>query len=114
MPQKWTTRLRTGLTIALRSYGVLIGLVLIIIVASITESSFFTANNLLNILRQASVIGIVSLGVTYVMMLGRLDLSVGSTVSLCSVVAISIMNRYAQAPASHFTVVVAILAVSAI
>jgi len=76
----------------LRSYGVLIGLLLIIIVAAILEPSFLTANNVLNMLRQASVIGIVSLGVTYVMMTGGMDLSVGATVSFTAVIAVSIMN----------------------
>ena len=106
--------LRSNLVSILKSYGVLIGLILIIIIASIVESSFFTANNMLNILRQASVIGIVSLGVTYTMMLGRLDLSVGSTVSLCSVVAVSIMNAYALTPDSNGTVIIVLLTVSVV
>lgn len=106
--------LRTNVTSILKSYGVLIGLVLIIIVASIAESTFLTANNLLNILRQASVIGIVSLGVTYVMMLGRLDLSVGSIVSLCSVVAVGIMNVYGKSTGSGMAALFAILIVAVI
>ena len=96
------------LSTVLRSYGVLIGLVIIILIASILEPSFFTAGNLLNILRQASVIGIVCLGVTYVMITGGLDLSVGAIVSLCSVVAVSLMNRYGQQPGSNGVVILAI------
>ncbi|SLM18761.1 Ribose ABC transporter permease protein [uncultured spirochete] len=94
----------------LRSQGVLIGLVLIIIVASILEHSFLTASNLLNILRQSSALGIVCLGVTFVMMTGGMDLSVGSIVSLCAVVAVSIMNRYGQGSNSNGTALLAILA----
>ena len=94
----------------IRSYGVLIGLALIVVVASILEPAFLTWGNLLNILRQASVIGIVSLGVTYVMMTGGLDLSVGAVVSFCSVVAISFMNRYGNAGGSPFAAALAILA----
>lgn len=106
--------LRKNVTSILKSYGVLIGLVLIIIIASIVESTFLTANNLLNILRQASVIGIVSLGVTYVMMLGRLDLSVGSIVSLCSVVAVGIMNAYGKSANSSMTALFVILIVAVV
>lgn len=94
----------------LRSQGVLIGLVLIIIVASILEHSFLTASNLLNILRQSSALGIVCLGVTFVMMTGGMDLSVGSILSLCAVVAVSIMNRYGQGNNSNGTALLAIFA----
>ncbi len=103
-----------ALTHVLRNYGVLIGLVLIIIIASIIEPTFLTASNMLNILRQASVIGIVSLGVTYVMMTGGMDLSVGSIVSLCSVIAVSILNSYGKSPGSHGTALFAIFAAAGI
>jgi ribose/xylose/arabinose/galactoside ABC-type transport system permease subunit len=96
---------------ALKSQGVLIGLVLIIIVASILEHSFLTASNILNILRQASAIGIVCLGVTFVMMTGGMDLSVGSIVSLCSLVAVTTMNRFGQAPSSNGVALLAIVIV---
>ncbi|MEI6387430.1 MAG: ABC transporter permease [Spirochaetota bacterium] len=105
---------RSGATRLLRNQGVLIGLVLIIIIASIAEPSFMTSGNLLNILRQASPIGIVCLGVTFVMMTGGMDLSVGAVVSLCSLVAVGIMNRFGQADASDGIALVAILAVVAV
>ena len=98
----------------LRSYGVLIALVLIIIIASILEPSFLTTNNVLNMLRQASVIGIVSLGVTFVMMTGGMDLSVGAIVSFCSVVAITIMNTYGQTGNTTFLAIVVILFIAGI
>ena len=107
-------RFRTRAAAILRSQGVLIGLVLIIVVASVMEPAFLTAGNLLNILRQSAAIGIVSLGVTFVMMTGGMDLAVGSIVSLCSLVAVSLMNRYGQAPGSDGTALAAILAVAAI
>jgi ribose transport system permease protein len=103
--------LSTRITRLLRSRGVLIGLVLIIIVASIVEPAFLTGSNVLNILRQASALGVVCLGVTFVMMTGGMDLSVGSVLSLCSVVAVSLMNKYGQAPGSNGTALMAFLAV---
>lgn len=106
--------LRGGMAKTLKSQGVLIGLVLIIIIASILERSFLTASNILNILRQASALGIVCLGVTFVMMTGGMDLSVGSIVSLCSLIAVTIMNRFGQAQGSNGIALLAILAVMAI
>jgi ribose transport system permease protein len=100
---------RANLTRILRSYGVLIGLALIVVIASIMAPTFLTAGNMLNILRQAAVIGIVSLGVTYVMMTGGLDLSVGAIVSLCSVIAVSIMNKFGAADGSNAAALFAIL-----
>lgn len=94
----------------LRSQGVLIGLVLIIIIASILERSFLTASNLLNILRQSSALGILCLGVTFVMMTGGMDLSVGSIISLCAVIAVSIMNRYGHGSSTNIAAIFAILA----
>jgi len=105
-----TGSVRARITKILRNQGVLIGLIFIIIVASILEHSFLTMSNLLNILRQASAIGILDFGVTFVMMTGGMDLSVGSTVSLCSVVAVSVMNRYGQDVGSDDVVMFAILA----
>ena len=75
------------------------------------EPAFLTGSNVLNILRQASALGIVCLGVTFVMMTGGMDLSVGSVLSLCSVAAVSFMNRYGQAPGSNGTALMAFLAV---
>jgi ribose/xylose/arabinose/galactoside ABC-type transport system permease subunit len=101
------------ITKLLRNQGVLIGLVLIIIAASILERSFFTATNILNILRQSSALGIVCLGVTFVMMTGGMDLSVGSTISLCAVVSVSVMNHYGHGNitniASLFAILVAVI-----
>lgn len=111
-PQK--LKFWSRITIVLRSYGVLIGLVLIIFIASIMEPTFLTANNMLNMLRQASVIGIVSLGVTFVMMTGGMDLSVGAIVSLCSVVAIRMMNTYGQTGGSSALTLVVVALIAAI
>jgi len=106
--------LKNNTTRILRSQGVLLGLVLIIIVASIMEPTFMTTSNILNILRQASAIGIICLGVTFVMMTGGMDLSVGAIVSLCSMVAIVMMNTHGSTPGSTGTVLLAILTVLAI
>lgn len=98
----------------LRSYGVMIGLVVIIIIVSIIEPAFFTLNNMLNILRQSSAIGLCALGMTYVMIAGGMDLSVGSTVSLTGLIAILIMNSIGVSGNADIAAVIAILVAIAV
>ena len=69
----------------LRTYGIVLGLMVIILVAAILEPTFLTGNNMLNILRNMIVTGLSALGMTYVFMLGMMDLSVGSIISLSGV-----------------------------
>lgn len=74
----------------LSRYGlILIFLVLIIIIASISPV-FFSARNILSVLRQISVVGILAVGVTFVIISGGIDLSIGATASFAGVVAATI------------------------
>ncbi|GAA0181477.1 ABC transporter permease [Clostridium sediminicola] len=61
-------------------------LLLIIIVMSFISSGFFTTNNLLNILRNMSLQGVIAFGMTMVIISGEIDLSIGSTVALTGVI----------------------------
>ncbi len=70
---------------AIRKYNLLVVLVVLILVFGLLNSAFFKGSNLLNILSQNSIIGIVSLGMTLVIIIGGIDLSVGSIVALCSI-----------------------------
>lgn len=71
-----------------RNLGLVLALVLIVIVGAITAPDTFTSlSNVLTILRQASIIGVISIGMTLVIIAGGIDLSVGSVMGLASVVA---------------------------
>ena len=59
------------------SYGMLIVLVILFIVCAVVSPYFLKVENLLNITRQVSVIGIVSIGMTFAILTGGIDLSVG-------------------------------------
>lgn len=63
-------------------YGALIALVVLVIVMSLISPQFRTFNNLLTLLRQASVNGLIAFGMTLVILTGGIDLSVGSTLGL--------------------------------
>lgn len=56
-------------------------LVLICVVLAVTASGFFTTENLLNVLRNVSMQGVIALGMTMVIIAGEIDLSVGSAVA---------------------------------
>jgi ribose transport system permease protein len=67
--------------------GALIALLLVSIFATIRYENFLTEENLTNILRQNSMLGLVALGMTFVILTGGIDLSVGSLVALAGVAA---------------------------
>ncbi|PKQ25314.1 MAG: sugar ABC transporter permease [Actinobacteria bacterium HGW-Actinobacteria-4] len=71
-----------------RSIGLLIALLVLVAVGAVTAGeNFMNANNMLVILRYASVIGVVAIGVTFVITAGGIDLSVGSVLGLASIMA---------------------------
>ncbi|MET0235238.1 MAG: ABC transporter permease [Kibdelosporangium sp.] len=78
----------------LRLAGLFGVLVLIIIVGYITRSDvFLTESNISTVLRQAAAIGVVSVGMTFVIISGGIDLSVGSMVGLASVWATTLATQ---------------------
>ncbi len=73
--------------IQLQEYA-LVGVVVILIVAgAILESEqFLSTDNLFNVLRQSSIIGVLAIGMTFVIATGGIDLSVGSAVAAAAIV----------------------------
>jgi ribose/xylose/arabinose/galactoside ABC-type transport system permease subunit len=67
--------------------GALVVLVLVCIFAAVRYDTFLSENNLLNILRQNSMLGLVALGMTFVILTGGIDLSVGSLLAVAGVIA---------------------------
>jgi len=78
---------------AIREIGVFIGLVVLFIIFSLSSPFFFTLDNLLNILRQVSILGILSIGMTMVIVSGEFDLSVGATYGMSAMVAGMLMTH---------------------
>ncbi|WHH58181.1 ABC transporter permease [Petroclostridium sp. X23] len=70
-------------------YAILIGL---LIVAEIISPGFIAPNHMESVLRQASFLGIVSIGQTLVILTGGIDLSVASIITLANVVSAQIMD----------------------
>lgn len=70
-----------------RSYGVVFALVLLVVVVSLAEPKFLAFGNLMNILSQWAPVGIMGVGVTYVVITRGFDLSVAAIFTLGSVTA---------------------------
>ena len=66
--------------------GPLVGLVLLCLVLTFATDTFFTVRNILNVLDQVTVLGIMAIGMTLVILIGGIDLSVGSMLALAGMV----------------------------
>jgi len=77
---------RGQLLLPARQFGTLIGLVALCAVLWILTPHFLTVSNLLNVAEQTSINAIVAVGMTFVILSGGIDLSVGSLVALAGVV----------------------------
>jgi ribose/xylose/arabinose/galactoside ABC-type transport system permease subunit len=82
----------------LRKFGLVFVLLAMIIGMSLVSPVFFTTTNILNILRQISVNGIMAIGITFVIISGGIDLSVGSIVAMAGVVATSFAHPGGSVP----------------
>lgn len=80
-------------------YGVLIVFVIIFMISCFLSPKFLKMANLLNIMRQISMFGILAVGMTFVIVAGGIDLSVGSVIALVCVVSANIVNKYGILPA---------------
>jgi ribose transport system permease protein len=79
-----------------RRYIIYIGFALVFLVFAVTlnDNGFLTTNNLLNIVRQSAIIAIIAVGMTYVIACAEIDLSVGSTAGLASVITAMAVSNY--------------------
>jgi ribose/xylose/arabinose/galactoside ABC-type transport system permease subunit len=82
-----------------KNYGIIIVFLIFYITLSFTTDVFFTIGNQLNILRQISILGLISLGVFTTLKGGNVDLSVGAALGFIGVVASKMSLFYGTATA---------------
>ena len=75
----------------LRRYGIVVVFAAIVVAMLIASPQFRTQGNFLNLLRQNAIIGILACAMTFAIILGGLDLSVGANAAMSSVVAARLM-----------------------
>jgi ribose/xylose/arabinose/galactoside ABC-type transport system permease subunit len=81
------------IVLGLKKYAVVIGFVGIVVALSFRSPAFLTATNLLNLVRQTSIHGIMAVGMTFVILTGGIDLSVGSILALAGGLGASLEHR---------------------
>ena len=89
----------------LAQYGILLVFVLLCVVLTFANPFFLTEQNISNVLRQTSINGILAIGMTYVILTGGIDLSVGSVLAFSSMVAASLVSG--ERPQGIFVAVMA-------
>ena len=95
----------------IKRYGIVTAFVLLCAVLSAVSPYFLTQQNILNVLRQASINGVLAIGMTFVILTRGIDLSVGSVVALSGIVAASFAttSSIAGVHGSPYPAVVAIV-----
>ncbi|MDU8944136.1 ABC transporter permease [Ovoidimarina sediminis] len=88
----------------LRRHGLVMAFLLFLAVVALNAEAFLTPGNILDVLRQVSITGMMALGVTFVVLTGRLDLSVGSMLTLLTVIVVDQHNVAGPFPAIVMTI----------
>lgn len=83
----------------LKNNPIFVAIAALVVVTSFVEPKFLTGANLDNIVRQFGTLIFAALGMTFVIMAGFLDLSIGGIISLVAVVTVTLIDRVGAGPA---------------
>jgi ribose transport system permease protein len=99
-------RLASRASLALRSYGIVVALAILVVIIAIIHPSFLAFGNLMNIVSQWAPVAIMGIGMTYVVITGGFDLSIGAVYTLCAVIAAAVGRT--EAPIIAFALAIAV------
>lgn len=88
----------------LGKHGILLAFLLCMMIFSLTTDRFLSTSNLLTVLMQVSILGTIALGVTFVVIGGNLDLSVGSLLSFATVLVVDLHDKVGPMQAIVITI----------
>ncbi len=77
----------------LAKQGILVAFALFIIAFTIANPKFLSIDNLFSVVRSSAILGVMALGVTFVVISGNLDLSVGSMMSFSTIVVLDLHDK---------------------
>ena len=83
---------RAAKSVNLKVLGPILALVVLVIVGAALNGNFLSAANITNVLSRSAFIGIIAVGMTFVITAGGLDLSVGSMAAFIAGLMILVMN----------------------
>lgn len=95
----------------LREYSILFVFLLVCVIIASLRPVFLSVNNIFNVIRQVSMIGIMSVGMTFVILSADIDLSVGSVAGFCGALTAGLMVRQGLSPVVATLLPLAIAAV---
>ena len=88
-----TSRINTlSVQNTLKKMGPLLGLVILSVLLSFATPNFLTSSNLFSVLRQVTYSGLLAFGMTFVILIGGIDLSVGAILALVGIVTASMIQ----------------------
>lgn len=76
-----------------QNLGTILALIILMVFVSILNPTFLQANNLMNLMRQLIINGFIALGMTFVILTGGIDLSVGSTLAVTSAIFAGLLQN---------------------
>ncbi|WP_020611487.1 ABC transporter permease [Sediminispirochaeta bajacaliforniensis] len=75
-----------------KKYGLLISFIIMSFIISLLTPNFLTSRNIMNMLRQSSIVGIMAIGTTFVILTGDIDISVGSVLALSGAMVLGLQK----------------------
>ena len=97
-----------------KNYSIVVVFVVILIICGIAAPRFLRPNNLLNILRNTSIVGIISLGMTFVIIAGGIDLSSGPVLATSGAALIALQKLVTESGDPAMPLIIPILVCLAI
>lgn len=88
---------RKNVSSLLAKQGILVAFVLFMIVFALANQRFLAVDNIFGVIRSSAILGVIALGVTFVVIGGNLDLSVGSMMSFSTIVVLDLHDRIGPA-----------------
>jgi ribose/xylose/arabinose/galactoside ABC-type transport system permease subunit len=77
----------------LQKFGLLMVILFLVLIMSLVKPVFISSENIINVLRQVSINGVLAIGITFVIMTGGIDLSIGSIVAITAVITGSLLEK---------------------
>ncbi|WP_424981550.1 ABC transporter permease [Maritalea sp. S77] len=77
----------------LAKHGILVAFIIFMIVFTVLNPRFITSDNVLGVVRSSAILGVMAIGVTFVVVSGNLDLSVGSMMSFSTIVVLDLHDK---------------------
>ena len=81
----------SALSVITGNIGIIVVLAILCIIISIATNKFLTPNNIISVLRQISINAYIALGMTLIIILGHIDLSVGAVVAMSGTLTVGMV-----------------------